>query len=285
MSEAWNRRGGAKVLIHGVNDAGTIYPFKGSRMGDSDYLAHDVFIQDQHTPAMLAFFHQEIQTDLSFAVDPSPGDWTITLNAGHGFTAPGEKIEILEGAGVQYCEVVNVAGNVLTLDEMVLGDFSLAANIHRVTDSLKVNGAVTRQTFFTYPPPGVDYDVTGIRLNMTTTAAPDDSVFGDITALLRGVNFHVLVAEGVPFSLGSVHTNGDLALLTGSVEYFTKAGGGAHSVRAVGRIKNDWGVTLRLRGTVSGGVYTRDEMRLVVQDDLTSLISISALIYGHIVSN
>jgi hypothetical protein len=52
-------------------------------------------------------------------------------------------------------------------------------------------------------------------------------------------------------------------------------------VRVTGSIRADWGVTVRLRGTVSGLVYPRDEVRVVVQDALDGLTAFQSAIFGH----
>ncbi len=281
MSENWKSKGGARVLIHGVIDNGTIYPIKGSRMGASDYVATDVYIQDQHSPPFFERLHSDLQSGLTFAVAPSVGDWQITLTAGHGFTGASELIYLREGSNYQVVETVAVAGNVITLDAMIDSPYTVGATIDRISDALNVDGSGTRQIFHAFPPPNREWDMMGIRFSMICATAPDDSKFGDLAALLRGVNIHVLVAEGVPFSLGTFHTNGDFARIVGSVDYADKGGGGSHSVRVTGSVRMDWGVTIRLRGTVADLVYTRDEVRVVIQDDVVGLTSFQSIIFGH----
>lgn len=283
MSQEWNQRGGARVLIHGVIDNGTVYPFKGSRQGDSDYIAGDVYIQDQHSAPFIEAFHEDLQTGITFAIAPSVGDWQVTLTAGHGFTGAGELMYIVEGSNYQVLQTVAVATDLVTLDAMIDYPYTVGAEIDRISDEMAVDGSGTRQTFHAFPPPNRVWDMMGIRFSMicASATAPDDSKFGNLAALLRGVNVHVLVAEGVPFSLGTFHTNNDFARVVGAIEYTDKGGGGAHSVRVTGSIRGDWGVTVRLRGTVSGLVYPKDEVRIVIQDDIDGLTSFRANIFGH----
>jgi hypothetical protein len=287
MSDEWKKYGGGRQLIYGVVDNGTAYPFKGSQFGDSDYIGHDVFVQDQHTQPFVVPFHRPIETGLALGSAPVPGDWDITLAPGHGFTGAGEAVLIMQSTALQIVETTAVVGNVLSLDEQISFPFTIgSATVERVSTSLKTDGSTARQEFVAYPPPGSDHDITGIRLTMITATEPDDSMFGDLgSALPRGLNFCLETAEGIPVSLGAFHTNGDFARIAGDLEYSDKAGGGAFSVRVDAKVRANWGVTIRARGTVSVGTsIKKDVLCITAQDDLTGLDDIQANYYGHVVS-
>jgi hypothetical protein len=177
-----------------------------------------------------------------------------------------------------------VAGNVISLDAMIDWPYTIAgATIYRISDEMAVNGSVTPVTFHAYPPPGRVYDITGFRIIINCATTPDDGDFGDLAALTNGVNIHALVAEGVPFALGTFHRNGDFFRVGGNLVYSDKGPSGTFGIHCDALIRYRWGVTVRLRGTVAGQVYTRDEVRIVVRDDLTGLGSFKALVYGHVV--
>ena len=279
-----------RVLIVGRTDNDTLLAIKvDAEVDQSTGIPYGpgalaINVQDQHTSPILLPLHNDLQADLEFDGLPGVDDWTITLVAGHGYTgAAGEQIEILEGPIIQYADVVGYAANVLTLSEKIYYPFTAAAAITRVSDEMAVDGSGTRQEFHAHPPVGAKYDITGIRVSMICTTEPDDSKFGDVAELTRGLYLAIRLAEGASFPLGTFRNNGDLARVAGTVEYEDKAGGGYHSVRATGAIRRDWGVAIRIRGDVASQAYPHDEIHGIVQDDVDSLLSLRVVAYGHVV--
>lgn len=275
------RFNGSRLLYGLTGSGGDILPVKIDP--DNGVGALAINVQDQHSPPFNARLYAILATT-ALSVDAAPGDWSITLTPGHGFVAAGEQVLIRQGDQYQYAEVVAVAVNVISLDTQVDYVYTTgAATVYRVSYELKVDGSIARQVFATFPPPGLEYDVYGVRANIVSSGSPDDVLFGDIARLLRGVNVHILLAEGLPFSLGTFHTNGEFFLGAGTLDYTTKGGGGNFTTRIDAKIREDWGIAIRLRGTVAGALYTRDEMRVVVQDNLTGLVSFRMEFYGHVV--
>jgi len=272
------------VLIRGESN-GVNYPIKvDPEAGGTGSLA--VNIQDQYTRLIFLPLHLHTGNIITLTAPASVGDWTIDVAAGHGLTG-GEPVATGKANNWYYGYVVSVAGNTLTLDRVI--NFAMAAGttFEEFTEDMAINGSVTRQEFHGYSVPDLDFDITGMHISIVCPGQPDDSLFGDIAALTRGISLRQYKGDtGEYENMGTARTNGMMALFTGGdVVYTDKAGGGAWGVRVRASWTNTWGVTVRLRGSTSGS-YTpngRDEIHMIIQDNLTALDSMHILLVGHVV--
>lgn len=278
--------GGGYQLIFGVPDTMTPVPLKITipDAGD-DFGALDVYVQDQHTPPFMLplHFHSGITTTLTVAA--SAGDWTLSVTAGHGITA-GDDIIMLTDYTWWYGDIYTATEDTLTLTAPINGGIAAGTVVEKITEELALDASIVSTTTIAHSVTYVDLDVTGFHIFMACRTEPDDSKFCDQAALERGLSMYKFDGETANLpGLGNYKSNGDLALVFGSVTYTDKAGGGDHGVRGVADVRGDFGVTIRLRGSTDG-VYTlngRDEIHMVLQDDLSGLGSLRAVIIGHVV--
>jgi hypothetical protein len=148
-----------------------------------------------------------------------------------------------------------------------------------VSYDMNVNGAAAPISFrfpieVTEDAP-IDLDITQIRLQMLDTSAMDDTLFGSLAALTRGVIARHHRNDGINH-MGTFRTNGAMALV-GSVTYPDKVPAGTYSMRA----------EFRLAGQQNAGVVARIEpgnyVEVIIQDDLTGLDLFQSIVIGHVV--
>ena len=147
------------------------------------------------------------------------------------------------------------------------------------TTALNVNGSGTRQTFTVGTPANLELDITRILFQMTCTDPPEFSEFGDIAGgLSRGIVCRVV--NDVTTNLFNAKTNADLALLMYDWTVYEETK--APSVNGIsGRLtyggQSKHGVTIRLAAN--------EHLEVIIQDDLTSLLSFRMQASGHIVTD
>lgn len=104
----------------------------------------------------------------------------------------------------------------------------------------------------------------------------DDTKFGGITALTRGIVLRKKKSDNTYLNFFNVKDNGSLGDLSVKKEYASKAGSGLYGLTAC----------ICWAGQENHGVVNRLEMNesieLLIQDDLTGLASFKATVHGHL---
>lgn len=273
----------AKAQIYGDSGSGLLYPIKVD--AENGVAALAVNVQDQTTKAVFIPFHYHTGNTFTLTAPAQAGDWTIDVSPGHGLVV-GDPVATGNNNNWYYGNVVGVALNTITLDQVINIDYPAGQQFEELVENLAVNGAVNRVESHIYSVPGIDIDLTGIHILINSGGQPDDSLFGDLAALTRGISLRKLNGlTGEYFNMGTARNNGAMALFTGGlVTYTDKGGAGTYTTLVDARFREQWGVALRLRGSTAGG-YTpngRDEIHMVIQDDLTGLNFMYILGIGHI---
>lgn len=253
----------------------------------SDEGALDFFIQDQHTKALFIPMHTHTGNVFTLTSAANPGHWTINVSAGHGLVG-GEPIACGCVDNWFYGYVVGVAGNVITLDRVINVRYPAGHPFEELTEDMAVDGSGARVVYHAYSVPDLDFDITAMHISIICATEPDDSMFGDLAALTRGISLRRRDGlTGEYFNMGTARTNGHMSLFVGNgnLVYTDKAGGGAFAVRVSANFRGSWGVTARLRGSTAGPYAPngRDEMHMVIQDDIDGLDSMHILLIGHVV--
>ena len=272
-----------RVMIVGVTDSGTLLAVKVdqdvSGVGPG---ALAINIQDQHTDVINLLMCSELGTPV-LASPIAVEDWSAVFEPGHGFTV-GDLLIIRNGTKYYSGFVLVVATNTITVDTPFNTTYIVSDVVKRCSANIALlNGSVTRQTVLSYGPSGADLDITGFKVYIegADTTAMDDGLFGNISALTRGVVMRASGHGGGWITLGNVKTNSDLAMMVYDLVYPAKAPAGIVSMRARGRFagQQNLGVTIRLHG----GTDPREELQLIIQDDLTGLAKFYVVIQGHVV--
>jgi hypothetical protein len=244
-----------------------------------------VNIQDQTSPPIDALFAQQVGAGFSLAVDTVASGitaaslvYTFTAVGGHGI-APGDEILLLDVVGNRsfFCVVISVAVNDITVDRPIDFLFPVASTLGRiVTTNMAVNGNVTPQIFSLRAG---EIPIDGVRFIMTGTnnIAMDYSKFMGRSPLAKGIVFRIL--NDFQKTIFCFKTDAEIAQFCYDLKYLDKAPAGEYGVAA--RISfggaDKHGVVLRISGT--------DVLQWVVQDDLSSLLSLNISAQGHEVTD
>lgn len=238
----------------------------------------DVMIGDQTSPAINWYGHRDIATT-ALTNPVSIGDKTATLDsvAAINLVTGSNFLLITNGVRFQFVTVLSLpGGNVINIDSPFTFAYQAGTTVIILNREINVNGSITPVTFhLTNPIPNSYIDLTQIRIEIHSAAEPDDSLFGGIAALTNGVVIQAYI-NGILAHIGNAKTNGGLTLFT-DIEYTAKAGGGNYNTR----------ISYYIAGQENMGVAVRlgygDEIRIIVQDDLTSLLKIRMAGKGHFV--
>jgi hypothetical protein len=147
---------------------------------------------------------------------------------------------------------------------------------------MAVDGSVTPQVFGlrgTGAPPGVDisFDLVRIVITLLTTNATAYDLFGDITALTKGVLFRV--RNGKYKNIFNVKTNGEWAGLM----YDMSVADAVNPQQG----QNGWIGRMTFGGPSKMGVVIRlpigEDVEFIIQDNLSTLEKFEVVAEGHIV--
>jgi len=245
--------------------------------------SQDINLQDQTTrPALLRF---SLIDDLTptLAEAPTIDTYTITLEAGHSVTA-GESLSIIYAeetpeAHPHYmtAEVLNVATNVLTLDEPVPYAFPVSSIVYTSTQAMNVDGSSTTKVFSLTNAFAQPADITKIIFHITDDAAMDDAKFGGISELTRGIVLRKKLADGHYENIFNAKSNGELGTLSGPIgkEYDDKAPAGVYGVTFQIDFAGQGNIGVAIR------LLTGESIQLLIQDDIDALSSFHGMVKGH----
>lgn len=245
--------------------------------------SQDVNIQDQHSPAIIAFFSLlEEETLLTNTV--AIGDYDMTVDVVTGI-AVGEYVSIFNVAANRFYlgTILSISVNTLTMDTPMDFAFPSGSFVTSGIRNMNVNGSVTPVIFGlrnTDTAIGKAFDITRLMFTCLTTNAVDLSKFGDIVGgLTRGIV--VRSKNGVFQNILNAKTNGDLKnfMFDFDVASATNPAQGQHgfSGQMTFAGQNKIGVTIRLE--------PGEDIQIIIQDDLTTLLDFKIIAEGHEVVN
>lgn len=251
----------------------------------------DTFVQDQTTPALMLYFTQQRETNLSLFEDTVVDVNQIKVPTPSGIVGLAEAplapdyLGVLSGVGEFYfgdvlSVVVDEGGggyDAINLAAPVDFVFTTALSVViRTNKNLALsNGSVTPEIFEIRSGLNQSIDITRTMINIITTSAMDDGKFANLTAFTKGLVFRQ--ANGEQNNLFSLRKNGDMRLLGYDLEYIDKAPAGQFAL----------GWRLTFAGPSKMGVAQRIEpgeaLQIINQEDLTGLIEFSWMAEGHVV--
>lgn len=272
------------------------------RIIGTDPSGKNTFQQDQTSPPFEHYLY-EILNNVTLVGDYSIRDNQITFAAGHNFVNPVPASFTADYLVINYIDetqltsalkfrfyqgrVVNVAGNIVDLG-IPLGFNIENAKIdsaYRVNTNMALKNATfgTPAKFFTTPVNGVQWDSTRVMVDMISSSAPDDGLFGGGLALTNGLYFGF---EGDDFTeyLVNILDNGGFRSTAFDVNYTTRTvpvGSFGISTRKTFASQDKYGVAIRMDGR------TNDQFVSYVQDNLTAgaqnLDRLRMKLMGHLV--
>jgi hypothetical protein len=241
----------------------------------------EVLLQDPTNPlAIVCFNHVEGTTTLT--TQANIDDRIINVTDSTGITA-GTYVGIFNLETDRFYEgfVVSVNVNALTMDTPIHAVFEIGDLVGFGTNNMNVDGSVTPIIFgLRGADPGIDVtvDVTRIIFSCLTLDPADLSKFGDIDGgLLNGIV--IRQRNGRYNSILTAKTNGQMANLMYDFQIYASLNPAQGQDGFVAR--------MTFSGQSKMGAVVRvgpgEELEMIIQDDLTQLISFTAVIEGHIV--
>ena len=246
--------------------------------------ALDVILQDSTSDLIIVPFSLPVSDHL-FAVQGVRGSYDIVIDTPATIT-DGDLITIFNPDldKVMFTHAAATTGTTITINHQLDDDYPVGTFLSVGRSNMNVNGSVTPQVFGVRNPTiGSDvpfeFDIVRMTFEMLTTSKPDLSQFGNISGGLdRGVLCRKV--DGIWTNLFHFDTNGKLKTLTGTDLDIETATGNQQD-----------GLTARLTfgGQSKMGSVVRvgqdEDAQIIIQDDLTSLISFRIFAQGSRVRN
>lgn len=239
-----------------------------------------VYQRDQWTDVVNFVFYEQLAETTTTGIER--GSYSFIVADATGFSA-GNVVSILLGKSKLYQTfITGVDGATITTATPSPYDVEADSRVRTGEQNMNVDGSVTPQVFRIKPPEGVAWDIYSISVAITDKTAMDDSKFGGLSALSKGVYLY-RYSESEDMPIGVATTNGQARLLAGpnNFAYADKAAAGYYGLTAKFDFasKTGDGVSVRVDGSMG------EELRLVVQDDLTGLDSFNIVCAGHVVDD
>jgi hypothetical protein len=239
----------------------------------------NVVLQDQTSKPLDALFARSLST---FTITSATGEsgilpatlvYSFTASAGHGIS-PGDEILLLDEIGDRsfYAEVINTVANIITVDRPIDWNFPTTTLGRIVSTNMNVNGSIT-PVVFSLRAGTIPVDSVRFIKTMTDDSSMDDGKFGGLPALTRGLVFRIV--NTFQKTIFCFKTNGEIAQFCYDTKYPDKAPAGVFGFnsRTTFGGQDKHGVVLRIQNN--------DVLQWVVQDNLTSLLSLRISVQGH----
>lgn len=230
--------------------------------------------EEKKAPIIIAALG-ESKTTTTIAIETIIDTTTINVVDSTGM-AIGQNIFIVDDLNniVETFEVLGISANAISIDTPVGHVFAIGTYVGTSNINMAVDGSTTPVIFNLktgIENADITTHLTRIILVMKTATAPSVEKFGDITALTKGIYLRKKNGEAVTYF--NAKTNGKLMGLAYDVDFLDAAKFG------------EFGVKMRLTFEKMGSIIELaqgEDLELVIQDDLTSLITMVAVVEGHI---
>ncbi|MCK5608393.1 hypothetical protein KAR91_41305 [Candidatus Pacearchaeota archaeon] len=250
-----------------------------------------VILQDQTTPALDLYFIQQEGSVTALTNDVEIDDRLFDLDSVADVNV-GTYLGIFSGISGQrrfyFGEVLSVGSinpTTVEMDTPIDFEFMVGDPVIASTRELNVVGSTTSPEVFQVQAGGVgnefSIDITRIMIEITCSNAPNFPSFGDISLVTdKGLIAGVVLRQvnGITRNIWNVKANSEFANL--AYDYTpllaTNPGLGVNGIICrytfAGQAKH--GVALRLEAG--------DSLQLIIQDDLSSLLSFRIIAQGHV---
>jgi len=245
----------------------------------------NVIVRDQSTPIIDLLFTREL-VSATIKEAQGLGDDLLEIESIAVTPVVGNIVSLMHSQGTEFYQakiltVTPQGGDDYDLEVDTPLDFAFGVGDIGAIGSadMNVDGSTTPVVFSVSPVgllPGSEWDVTLMIFSLFGTQSMDDGKFGDLAALDKGVI--IRVDNGNVKNVANVKTNGEFAESAFEREYITKAPAGKTSfiVRRTISGKENSGVVLRIEANTGDGI------KVIIQDDLTSMDRFRARVQGHV---
>jgi len=254
-----------------------------SLTGSEEYLksidgALQVIETSLDTKPIDSYLLRVVGTPKFMAADTTIGSYTIEMSSGHGFSTGDELLVAQNGNDVKSfnCKILNVATNTLTVDSPFDTIYtSSGAIVLQTTKDLNVDGSTTAVKFDLPNSTNTEFHITRIIIHITDADEMDDSKFGSLTALSRGIVFRKKNSDGTYNNIFNVKNNGEFGELAYDLTYQDAVKHGTYGLHC----RLTYG-GIGKHGTVFK-IKQGEAIEVLIQDDLTDLDSFRIMVQGH----
>ena len=243
---------------------------------------NDVSISDQTTYPVIANFNKVVTYSTS-TIFAAINTNQITVSNITGFVV-GQYLQLFSMSNNKFYlgNIIEINSNTIVLDTPLDNDFDIGTYVIGANKNLNVNGSVTTEIYSLRNATlglgvlDIDFDITRLIFICETTSSVDLSKFGDmIGGIQKGVVLRRI--DGENRNIFNVKTNGDLAniMYDFAVQQATNPAQGQNGF--LGRLtfsgQEKMGVALRIK--------PGEDLQIIIQDDLSTLIKFYIIAEGH----
>lgn len=234
---------------------------------------------DVHNVPVNEYFSRYLGISDTLAVAASVGDTSVTVTNGALFTVGDWIGNILFPTESIYKQITVIVGNVITLDGPLDNSYPIGKAIDVFGIDMNVIGTLAAPISFTFvPATGQIWHIVRFLFSMSHNTGGDLGLFGNQTKLINGA-----VLRGYDGASGTFRTfmnikdNSDIKNNMYDVEFDNRSGGqGTYGTSGRGSIKLGTGAVPKL--DAANGDY----FEILIQDDISGLISFRMKVQGHI---
>lgn len=224
------------------------------------------------------YLSQAVGIPKLLGADTITNTYIIEMAAGHGLVTGNEILLAENGSEPRSYngKIISVATNLLTMDTPIDTVFSAAgAVVIQTTKEMTVDGSTTVQKFDIPNSSDVEFHITRIIIHITDELEMDDSRFGSLLELTRGVIFRQKFNDGSYNNIFNVKNNGEFGELAYDLAYQDAAKHGTYGLHC----RMSFGSSGK-HGTVLR-IGNGEALELLIQDDLSDLDSFRIMVQGH----
>jgi hypothetical protein len=243
----------------------------------------NVLAGDQITPPIELYFIKSVDTPTTLASAATEDSYTIEV-------ASASTLDVADYCGIfatggtrfYFGTILDITGTTITFDTPIDFAYPSGSPVQPLTRELAVDGSGTRQIYQIGPgaQSALNIDVTRILFKIITSTVPEFGDFGDIASgITKGVVLRL--NNGVMSNIFNVKLNSEFVNLMYDVSFY--------DARNPNQNVSGLGGRLTFAGPSKHGVALRltpgDTLELIVQDNLSSLVSFQMIAEGHVIED
>lgn len=230
---------------------------------------------EEKTSDIIDYYLRRTINQLEFNQTQTVNSYDLTFVDTTGVSV-GNIIRVQEGSRLFQANILSITGNVVTTNIPLDFNYSVNADVSEASIEMAIDGSTTPVIFSLEPTQQSTWHITRMICAMVHSSAGDDSKFGGIPALTRGIV--IRQTNGISHTFFSARNNGELRLRMYDLEYSDKAGGGDFGTS----FRRSFGGQDKNGAVIELDPAQNESFEVVIQDDLTALENFRCVIQGHI---
>lgn len=233
----------------------------------------DVILQDSTSPTFSLFFSQSVLPPTTIVNTLAKGDTECEVVDATGIVL-GMYLGIVSMGRYYFSDVIGINGNIVSLDTPIDYEFPAGSIALKQIKNMNVDGSVTPQIFQAIVgSSGLSIDITRFILTVRSAEEIQLENFGDMPSLLKGIV--IRQTNGEWRNIFNFKSNAEMITESDNWEVFTQTR--PNDINAIQTSftfggQSNRGAVIRLG--------TGDAIQCVIQEDLTSLLSVQIIVQG-----